>query len=140
MPAQGYAQAAAYREAYYTNGAKDETVWQEASRLAHDPKVAARVDESIREMRIEEIDDARVAYIDMLRDLDRAREANNWTAVAQLTKMRLQFHGLLKDRLVVSGGAASLTDQQLITELAGDDKERRALVASMIGADSEDGG
>ena len=92
--AQGCRQAAAYREAYEASGMKDETVWQEASRLAHDPKVAARVRELLKEVRIEQIDDARQAFIDLLNALERATRAENWTAVAQLTKMRMMFHGL----------------------------------------------
>jgi len=42
--AQGMSQASAYREAYNVGAeTKEETIWQEASRIAAQPKVSARV-------------------------------------------------------------------------------------------------
>jgi phage terminase small subunit len=42
---KGMNQTDAYREAYNTKNAKDETLWSNASRLMNDSKVAARLEE-----------------------------------------------------------------------------------------------
>ena len=58
-------------------------------------------------------------------------------------------HGLMAVTVNLQGGAplgyyrsdaASLSDKQLIDELAGNDPAKRKIVAEMIGADCEDGG
>ena len=136
--AQGYTQSAAYREAYDTNGAKAETVWQEASRLAHDPKVSARVRELLRDARIEDLDSPAEAFRALLQDIDAARADRNWSAVMAGHDKRLKAWGMLKDRHIQEK-AEALTDEQLIKELAGEDPEKRKLVADMIGYKGEAG-
>ena len=130
--AQGCRQAAAYREAYDASGMKDDSVYPEASRLAHDPKIAARVRELLKEVRIEQIDDARQAFLDLLDALERATRAENWTAVASLSKMRFQFHGLLKDRLVLTD-ERQRSDDELAERLGEGDPERKALALKLMG-------
>jgi hypothetical protein len=137
--AQGWTQAAAYREAYNTNGAKPETVWQEASRLAHDPRVSARVRELLENARIEDIDSPQVAFRALLQDIEAARADRNWSAVMAGHDKRLKVWGMLKERHIQEN-VESMSDEQLIRELAGDDPEKRKLLADMIGADYEDDG
>ena len=47
----------------------------------HGP-IAEFVAQTLREARIEELDTAQTAFADLLRDLEAARQAENWTAVA----------------------------------------------------------
>ncbi|MDH4032071.1 MAG: hypothetical protein OEU49_14565 [Chromatiales bacterium] len=131
--ARGYTQSAAYREAYDADDMKPETLYPAASKLAADYNVRTRVNELLQEVRLEDLDNCRAALLDLLSDMDAARQAGNWSAVAALTRLRLQALGMLKDKLVVSGDAASLSDKQLIDELAGNDPAKRKIVAEMIG-------
>ena len=135
--AQGYTQSGAYRAAYDARDMKPETVWQEASRVAHDPLVAARVRKLLEDARITDLDSAQRAFLDLLEDIASARSAGNWTAVAALQRMRMQYHGLLKDRLVLSE-EQSMSDEALIKSLAGGDEAKERALREMLPPDSFD--
>ena len=84
--AKGYTQSGAYRAAYNATDMKDATIHQEACRLAHNPLVAARVRELLDAVRISDLDSAQRAFRDLLEDIEAARQAGNWTALAALTR------------------------------------------------------
>ena len=138
LVARGLTQSDAYRQAYNVEGMTDKQVWEEASKLRKHPKVSQRISEILESARIEDIDSANRAFNDLLRGIEEAFNDRNWTAYASLMRQRLQFHGLLKDKLELSQ-AETLSDEQLIKELAGDDPEKRKLVADMIGYRGEAG-
>jgi len=136
--AQGWTQAAAYREAYNADNMKPESVWPAASRLAADDKVRARVRELLRDARIEELDSPAEAFRALLQDIDAARADRNWSAVMAGHDKRLKVWGLLKERHVHEG-VERLSDEQLINELGGKDPKKRKFVADMIGYRGEAG-
>ena len=135
LVAQGLSQSAAYRQAYDAENMKPDQIWQEASRLKQYPRVAHRIDALLREARITDIDSIGRAYRELLDDLEAARSAGNATAVAQLQRLRLQCLGMLRDRLVVSA-ESSLSDEQLIRRLSGDDPRKAALLREILPPDS----
>ena len=133
--ARGYTQSAAYREAYSANGMKDKSVYQEASRLARDPQITARVNELLEAAKISDVDDARRAFHDLLSDLENARRDRNWTAVSALTRLRLQFHGLLRDRVVYETPEQAMSDEELIASIAQGDERKADLLRQIVGCD-----
>ncbi len=134
--AQGYTQAAAYRAAYDAGAMKDATVHQEACRLARDPNVAARLRELLEDARIEDLDNAQRAFLDLLEDIASARSAENWTALAALQRMRLQYHGLLKDRVIMEHHGPA-HDEEIIKAIAGSNERLAAMLRDHLGSDTE---
>ncbi len=132
--AQGYTQAAAYRAAYDASAMKDATVHQEACRLARDPNVAARLRELLEDARIEDLDNAQRAFLDLLQDIESARSAENWTALAALQRMRMTYHGLLKDRVVMEHEGPA-HDEEIIRAIANGDERKAAMLREILGSD-----
>ncbi len=103
----------------------------------HHPSVADFVAEILREARIEDLDTAQKAFSDLLRDIEAARQAENWTAVAALSRMRLTYHGLLKDRILIDH-VERMSDAELIERISGGDPRRAELARELIGPASFD--
>ncbi len=133
--AQGMSQSDAYRQAFNIKRAKPKTVHEKASRLFARPKVRARVDELLRMAKIEDIDSVGKAFDHLLRLLEKAEADGNYNAAAQLMRQRLQAHGMLRDKLVLSA-ESKLSDGQLIERLAGNDPEKIAAARLLLGAPS----
>ncbi len=134
--AQGYTQSAAYRASYDASAMKDATVHQEACRLARDPNVAARLRELLEDARIEDLDSAQRAFLDLLEDIESARSAENWTALAALQRMRMTYHGLLKDRVILEHHGPA-HNEEIIKALANGDPHRERLARQLLGSDEE---
>jgi hypothetical protein len=118
-------QSDAYRRAYNVQRAKPKTVHEKASRLFARDKVKARVRELLRQARVTDIDSVGEAFDHLLRLLEKAEKDGNYNAAAQLMRQRLQTHGLLRDRIVLSA-ESQLSDEQLLERLSGGDPERLA--------------
>lgn len=131
--AQGMSQSDAYRRAYNVRRAQPKTVHEKASRLFARDRVRARVRELLRQARVEDIDSVGEAFDHLLRLIQKAETDGNLNAAAQLMRQRLQAHGILRDRVVLSA-ESQLTDQQLIEKLAGGDPARIAAARVLLGA------
>lgn len=100
--AEGETQAEAYRHAYSADTMGSATVWSEASRLAHNPKVAARVQElkaEVEEMR-------RMAALDREEVIIRRLEHEALTARTDGARVKAlellgKHFGMFTDRVVV---------------------------------------
>ena len=97
----GTSYSAAYREAYDAEGMAQKTIWEEASRLACDPKVAARV------MKLQEAAQERtlVTVESISKELNEARDmaaaSNNSAAFTSAVMGKAKVNGLLVDRVDV---------------------------------------
>jgi hypothetical protein len=118
--ARGHEQASAYRKSRDCAGISPQRVAERACRLAVKEQVKARVSELLSEAKVADIDSVGRAHADLLADLAAARAAENWTAVAALTRTRTSILGMVRDNLHVSY-EASLSDDQLVKALAGED-------------------
>ena len=129
--ARGENQTAAYTQAFKCKKMAQKTITENASRLAGNSKVLARVREILLEARIEDVDHANVAFNDLLRHLELAEKAENWTAVAAFDRLRLQHHGMLKADVQVDSGVER--DRELIEAIAGADPKKRAALELLMG-------
>ena len=134
---KGMTQLAAYRAAGYGKRANDTTAKAKASRMAGRDIVRATVAEMLQASGVKDLDSVGQAFSDLLQDIASARAQENWTAVAALTRQRLQVLGMLTDRMSVTV-ENSASDSELAARLAGDDPERQRLIASMLGKSSFD--
>ncbi len=130
--AQGMSQSDAYRQAFNVQRAKPKNVHERACRLFARPKVKARVEELLRRAKVEDIDSVGKAFDALLRLLEKAIADGNYNAAAQLMRQRLQTHGMLRDRIVLSA-ESQLSDEQLTERLAGGDPERLAAARLLLG-------
>lgn len=100
--AEGQTQAEAYRYAYSAEAMGSGAVWSEASRLAHNPKVAARV----QELKAEAEERRRMAALDREEAIIRRLEHEALTARTDGARVKalelLGKHlGMFTDRVVV---------------------------------------
>ena len=72
-------------------------------------------------------------HADLLAFIADAKEHGNHTAIASLMRMRGQALGVLKDRVVLSA-ERTMTDADLVTQLAGDDEAKAATLKSVLGS------
>ena len=133
LVARGLNYSDAYAQVFQYKRMSQKTVNEKASRLAADGKVRARIRAILEEARVADVDDAAVAFNDLLRHLRKAEEVENWTAVASFDRLRLQHHGLLKADVPVDTGA--VRDRELIAALAGEDPEKLAALRLIMGSD-----
>ena len=134
--AKGLSQAEAYRRSHTLRGASMKSIHERGSRLAQRVEIRARVQALLREAKISDIHSVGQAMRDLLNDINAAREASNWTALASLTKTRTQVLGMIKESMIISP-AEGLSDIQLIERLAGGDAAKAAMVKKMLGKDDE---
>lgn len=98
--ASGLDQSAAYRAAFTVRpGSKAQTAWDSASRLAADPRVAARI-EALRAPAIKEVKISLLAHITELQSLRDAAKKNNSFSPAVQAEMAIgKVSGLYVDKL-----------------------------------------
>jgi hypothetical protein len=63
--------------------------------------------------------------------MEQAFEDRNWTAVAAMSRLRLQFHGLLKDHMVLEREV--LDPDELVKHLARGDEELATMLHKIVG-------
>ena len=134
--AQCLAQTEAYRKSHACEGIAPQTIAERASRLAAKPQVKARVQALLREAKVPDLDSIGEAYKDLLNDIDGARAAKNWTALATMHRIRLQVLGMLKDTVNVTI-EQRMSDDELIRRLADGDQDKAALLRQMMGKPDE---
>jgi hypothetical protein len=86
-------------------------------------------------MRVSDLDSAASAYRDLLAALEAATTSRNWTAVAALSRLRLDVQGMLRSSNA-SQSMTGISDDQLLTKLAGDNVELRKQLQGLLGSDS----
>ena len=87
-------------------------------------------------MKLSDLDSGPQAFKDLLSALDRANTANNFTAVAQLSRLRLDCLGMLKSSVADRTGLGSISDENLLQQLAGDNPELRKELQKLLGRDT----
>jgi hypothetical protein len=133
--AHGMGQAEAFRQTWPKSRASAASVHERASRLANSPAVKARVREILAQMKLSDLDNAPQAYRDLLTSLEEAKASKNWTAVAALSRLRLDCLGMLKTSHAGIGDHG-LSDEILLDKLAGDNVELRKQLQQLLGSDN----
>jgi ATPase subunit of ABC transporter with duplicated ATPase domains len=108
-------------------------VWEEASRLRRNYKVARRIDELLKVARTEDVTNL---GREIRRTIDLQQEAlaaGNHNASAAYQRMLMTTVGALERRLVLTV-ESSLSDKELIERLSGGDPERLAAARVLLGA------
>lgn len=132
---QGYSNTDAYALAY-DNEMTPEQQAVEAHGLLKNPKIVALCTEILKAAKLEEIDNPQKAFRDLMQDIDGARDDKNWSAVMAGHDKRLKAWGMLKDRQIIEN-VESMSDEQLVKELAGDDPEKQEMARALIGGDKQ---
>ena len=132
---QGLTQHAAFKKAWPKTRANPHQIDNRASALANKAEIKRRVREILSAMKVSDLDSAPAAYQDLLSALQAATDARNWTAVAQLSRLRLDVLGLLKSS---NAGQAdrSLSDETILDRLAGTNAELRKQLKGLLGSDN----
>jgi hypothetical protein len=133
--AHGMSQKDAFRKAWPKSRATAACVHERASRLANSPAVKARVREILSQMKVSDLDSAPAAYQDLLSALQAATDARNWTAVAALSRLRLDVQGMLRSSHAGMGDR-SLSDETILDRLAGTNAELRKQLKGLLGSDN----
>ena len=133
--AHGLSQVEAFRKAWPKTRATAASMHERACRLANQPAIRSRVREILGQMKLSDLDNAGQAFQDLLAALEQALGAKNWTAVAQLSRLRLDCLGMLKSSNVGTA-MTGLSDETLLTKLAGDDVELRTKLQRLLGRDT----
>jgi phage terminase small subunit len=116
--ASGLNQADAYRAAFNPKRSKPETIHQEASRIAADRNVSARI-KALTEKIVDEVRAAvRYELEDAMRECDEAlavaKEGKNAAAMARCVELKAKLNGLMvEDRKNQRRPLEELTDDQL---------------------------
>ena len=131
--ATGLSQAEAWRQAFNRPRVKPQTAWVEASKVFAKPNVCQRVDALLRAAKVEDLDSIGQAVDDLLQLITKCVEEGNLTAAANLMRQRLQVHGALRDRLLITPEERA-SDADLIERLAGDDPAKAAVLRQVLGA------
>lgn len=127
----GHTQTDSYRKAHNCKGLAPAVINTRAQRLASKPIVIERAKSILKELRVSDIDSAATAYKDLLDDIQRARAAENWTALAAFSRLRLQVLGMLQE-IIHLHAEEGMSDSQIIERLAGKDKGKADVLKALL--------
>jgi hypothetical protein len=132
---EGQSQKDAFKKAWPKSRATAASIHERASHLANSPAIKARCREILSQKKLSDLDNAPQAFKDLLSALQAATDARNWTAVAALSRLRLDCLGLLKSS---HAGMADhgLSDEILLDKLAGSNPELRKQLKGLLGSDN----
>ena len=133
---QGLTQHEAYQRAWPGSRSTPKQIDTRASLIANKPEIKRRVREILAQMKVSDLDSAGQAFKDVLSALEQAQAAKNWTAVAQLSRLRLDCHGMLKTSVGDRTGLSSISDANLLEALAGSNVELRKELEKLLGRDT----
>ncbi len=131
--ARGYTQRQAAKEAFPSSKLSDSGFDKKASTLRKRPAIEGRLLSLLDAAKIEDLYSAGRWVADVLEDIAIARARNNLTAVASSRRMLGQALGVLKDHVVLSA-EQSMSDDDLVKQLAGDDERKAATLRSVMGS------
>ena len=120
----------------YPNDMTAEQCSTDGGKLLKRPDIIKVCTEILKAAKLEEIDNPQKAFRDLMQDIDGARDDKNWSAVMAGHDKRLKAWGMLKDRQIIEN-VESMSDEQLIKELAGDDPDKQEMARKLIGADKQ---
>ncbi len=95
--------------------------------------VRGRVHELLRLAKVTDIETVGESYAKMLEDMEAARTDGNHNAVMGYTRIKMQAHGMLRDNVSMTM-ESSLSDEDLIQRMAGDDPAKLAALQTILGA------
>lgn len=131
----GYSQLDAYKASFPSKGKSDTDLSSRASKLARNEHVQLRAKAILDAVNLSAIDTANQAIVELIQDIKACRNAGKWAALAALTRLRLQVHGILKENLNVTA-EQQLSDEELIKRLASGDPALAAMLKGMLGSTS----
>lgn len=114
-------QSDAYRAAHSherVSRMSKEVINVRASKMAANPKVAARVRGLVDEAKIQDLETVGHAFQELVSDLAMARGLKNMTAVAALQRIKLQVLGMLKETVLLNM-EQTINDEELVKRVAG---------------------
>ncbi|MCH7887950.1 MAG: hypothetical protein IIA00_01585 [Proteobacteria bacterium] len=130
--ARGYTQRQAAKEAFPCSKLSDSGFDDKAHRLRKRPAIEARLRALLMERKISDIDSEGLWHSDLADMITSAKARENDTALASFMRLRGQALGILKDRVVISAEQV-MPDADLIKQLAGGDKQKAAMLQSILG-------
>ena len=132
---EGQSQKDSFRRAWPKSRASAASIHERASHLANSPAIKARCREILSQKKLSDLDNAPQAFKDLLSAQEEAKAAKNWTAVARLSRLRLDVLGMLKSS---HAGMAdrSISDETLLDKLAGSNVELRKQLQQLLGSDN----
>ena len=131
--ARGYTQRQATMTAFPGSKLSANAYDQKGSRLRRKPAVEARLRALLDAAKIEDLYSAGRWQADLLRFIEKADAEGNLTAAAQFMRMAGQALGVLKDRVIIAT-EQTMTDDDLVKQLAGDDENKAGILRSVIGS------
>jgi hypothetical protein len=134
--AHGLSQVEAFRKSWPKTRATAASMHERACRLANQPAIRSRVREILGQMKLSDLDNGPQAFKDLLAALERANAASNFTAVAQLSRLRLDCLGMLKSSVGDRTGFNTISDANLLEKLAGTNAGLRKELEKILGAES----
>ncbi len=95
--------------------------------------VRGRVRELLKLAKVMDIESVGESYAKMLEDMEAARTDGNHNAVMGYTRIKMQAHGMLRDNVSMTM-ESSLSDEDLIQRMVGDNPAKIAAVRVILGA------
>ncbi len=95
--------------------------------------VQGRVRQLLQLAKVQDIQSVGESYAKMLEDMEAARTDQNHNALVGYTRIKMQAHGMLRDNLSMTM-ESSLSDEDLIQRMAGDDPAKLAALQTILGA------
>ena len=132
--ARGLNQSDAYR-AGFGGRSKPSTVNSKASTLFAKPQMQGRVRELLRASKIQDVTSAPEHMHKMMTAREAAFEAKNYTAAASWDRTIAQCLAMTSNNVNVHC-EGTLTDEQLVSRIAGDNEEVAAVLRAQLGVDS----
>ncbi len=130
--AGGSNQRQAAKLAFNALNLSDSSYDEKASKLLNSQAIRTRLKSLVSEQKIEDVYSPGEWIRDVLADIERAIAKGNETAVVSARRLLGQALGILKDRVVVSAESV-MPDADLIKQVAGDDKQKAAILQSILG-------
>lgn len=133
---QGVPQREAYRKAYPGSRSSDKSIDNLASKLEHRPECQARMLEIFKTLKISDMDSPGKAFNDLLDAFNMCKEKGHMPGLAQMARLRLDCHGMLKSSLADRTGALGISDQVLLDKLAANNANLRKELEKILGAET----
>ena len=116
--ANGFDKVNSYTQSHSIKGVSQKAIAQRANRLDNNVDVIERVRVLVSEKNLGDCLSVGAALTALLKDMEGAREAQNWTALSSFHRLCLQCLGLLKENLILTE-EQRMPDEELIKRVAG---------------------
>ena len=115
---------------------KDSSIDAITCKLEARLNVKQRIVEHLKTLKPADLDSPGRSYGDLLEFIEMAKGAKNYTALAQLQRLRLDVQGLLKSSAGDRTAYSSISDESLLEKLAGTNLELRKELQKILGRDT----